>query len=266
MNREGAVPAGNGTPGPIHYELEGGGPCLTLIHGVGSCLESWDGVIAELGPGYRFLRYDLRGHGRSARLPGPYRLDDFVDDLRRLLDRLEIARTHLAGFSLGGLIAQAFALAEPQRVEKLVLISTVAGRTANERERVRQRARTLAEQGATTHLAEAVDRWFTADFIARRPEVLEERRRRSLDNDPDCYAAAYRVLAESDLAARLPGIAAPTLVMTGEHDAGSTPRMAGLIAERVPDCRLHVLPDLKHSVLLEAPDQVSRVMSDFLAE
>lgn len=259
------MPAGTGTPEPIHYELEGSGPCLTLVHGVGSCLGSWDGVIAALGPGYRFLRYDLRGHGRSARLPGPYHLDDFVDDLRRLLDRLEIARTHLAGFSLGGLIGQAFALAEQDRVEKLVLISTVAGRTAEERERVRQRARTLAEQGATAHLAEAVERWFTADYIARHPEVLEERRRRSLDNDPYCYAAAYRVLAESDLAARLPGIAVPTLVMTGEHDAGSTPRMARLIAERVPDCRLHILPGLKHSVLLEAPDQVSRVMTDFLA-
>lgn len=265
MSPESATPAGNGTPEAIHYELEGSGPCLTLVHGVGSCLGSWDGVIAALGPGYRFLRYDLRGHGRSARLPGPYRLDDFVDDLRRLLDHLEIARTHLAGFSLGGLIAQAFALAEPHRVGKLVLISTVAGRTADERERVRQRARTLAEQGAATHLAEAVERWFTADFIARRPEVLEERRRRSLDNDPDCYAAAYRVLAESDLAARLPEVAVPTLVMTGEHDAGSTPRMARLIAERIPDCRLHILPGLKHSVLIEAPDRTGRAMTDFLA-
>ena len=266
MSPEGATPAGSGTPEAIHYELEGSGPCLTLVHGVGSCLGSWDGVIAALGPGYRFLRYDLRGHGRSAKLPGPYRLDDFVDDLRRLLDHLEIARTHLAGFSLGGLIAQAFALAEPHRVEKLVLISTVAGRTANERERVRQRARTLAEQGAATHLAEAVERWFTAGFIARRPEVLEERRRRSLDNDPDCYAAAYRVLAESDLAARLPEVAVPTLVMTGEHDAGSTPRMARLIAERVPDCRLHILSGLKHSVLIEAPDRTGWAMTDFLAE
>lgn len=67
-------------------------------------------------------------------------------------------------------------------------------------------------------------------------------------------------------AARLPGIAVPTLVMTGEHDAGSTPRMARLIAERIPDCRLHILHGLKHSVLIEAPDRTGRVMTDFLAE
>ncbi len=252
--------------GAHHYKLEGEGPCLTLVHGVGSYLESWDGVVERLGSRYRTLRYDLRGHGHSAKVPGPYSLDDFVADLRNLLDHLEIERTLLAGFSLGGLIAQAFALAEPARVGKLVLVSTVAGRSEAERARVLQRAGTLADKGAAAHLTEAVDRWFTADFIARHPEVLEARRRRSLENDPDCYAAAYRVLAESDLAGRLSEIAAPSLVMTGEADVGSTPRMAKVIADRIPDCRLHILPGLKHSVLLEAPDQVAEAMRAFLAE
>lgn len=257
-----------GTFRDTRYTLEGAaegeGPWLTLVHGVGSYLESWDGVIAALGSGYRVLRYDLRGHGQSAKLPGPYSLDDFVGDLSALLDHLGVARTLLAGFSLGGLIAQGLALEEPERLEKLILISTVAGRTQEEKERVRRRARTLAESGAVAHLSEAVERWFTDDFIARHPEVLAERRRRSMANDPACYAAAYRVLAESDLADRLPTITTPTLVMTGEHDIGSTPRMAAVIAERVPDCRLHVFPRLKHSILLEAPDQVAAQIKSFL--
>ncbi len=264
MTPSAAMTAFESPVGPIHYRLEGSGPCLTLVHGVGSYLESWDGVVARLGADYRILRYDLRGHGHSARVPGPYSLDDFVADLRHLLDHLGIERTLLAGFSLGGLVAQAFALAEPDRLDKLVLVSTVAGRSEAEKERVLARARTLADKGAAAHLTEAVDRWFTADFIARHPEVLEARRRRSLQNDPDCYAAAYRVLAESDLAERLGGITAPSLVMTGEADVGSTPRMAEVIAARIPDCRLHTLPGLKHSVLLEAPDLVADIMRDFL--
>ncbi len=247
-----------------NFRIDGDGPPLTLIHGVGSYLESWDGVIAALGGGYRYLRYDLRGHGDSPKLAGPYRLDDFVADLRDLLDDQGIDRTHLVGFSLGGLIAQAFALAHPDRLLSLTLISTVAGRTDAEKAAVQRRAATLAEKGAGTHLTEAVDRWFTDDFIAARPDVLEERRRRSLNNDPDCYAAAYRVLADYDLADRLPEITTPTLVMTGENDVGSTPRMAELIAARVPDCRLHLFPHLKHSVLLEAPDQVAAQMKPFL--
>ena len=247
-----------------NYRVDGNGPPVTLIHGVGSYLESWDAVIAAIGGGYRFLRYDLRGHGESQKLPGPYSLDNFVDDLASLMDARGIEMTHLAGFSLGGLIAQAFALAHPDRLRSLTLISTVAGRTDAEKAAVRRRAKTLAEKGAGTHLTEAVDRWFTAEFIAARPDVLEERRRRSLNNDPDCYAAAYRVLAEYDLADRLPEIKTPTLVMTGENDVGSTPRMAELIADRIPDSQLHIFPRLKHSVLLEAPDQVAAQMKPFL--
>lgn len=248
----------------MNYRIDGDGPPVTLIHGVGSYLESWDGVIAALGSGYRFLRYDLRGHGDSPKPPGPYTLDDFVDDLAELLDAQDIETTHLAGFSLGGLIAQAFALAHPGRLRSLTLISTVAGRTHAEKAAVQKRAATLAEQGAGRHLTEAVDRWFTEEFIASRPDVLEERRRRSLNNDPDCYAAAYRVLADYDLADRLPEIKTSTLVMTGENDVGSTPRMAKLIADRIPDCRLHIFPRLKHSVLLEAPDRVAAQMKPFL--
>lgn len=248
----------------MNVRIDGDGPPVTLIHGVGSYLESWDGVIAAIGGGYRFLRYDLRGHGASPKPPGPYSLDNFVTDLATLLDAQGIETTHLAGFSLGGLIAQGFALAHPDRLRSLTLISTVAGRTDAEKTAVQKRAETLAEKGAGSHLTEAVDRWFTTDFIASRPDVLEERRRRSLNNDPNCYAAAYRVLAEYDLADRLPEIATPTLVMTGENDVGSTPRMAELIADRVPDSRLHIFPRLKHSVLLEAPDQVAAQMKPFL--
>ncbi|MEM7171864.1 MAG: alpha/beta fold hydrolase [Pseudomonadota bacterium] len=250
--------------GDIHYQLDGQGPTITFVHGVGSYLESWDGVIKALGLGFCTLQYDLRGHGQSAKVPGPYALADFVDDLTDLLDHLGINKTTLVGFSLGGLIAQAFALAHPDKLEKMVLVSTIAGRTDEERRRVQKRAQTLAQEGALSHLAEAVDRWFTADFIIAHPEVLEERRRRSLNNDPGCYAAAYRVLAEADLADELHRIAVPTLAMTGERDVGSTPHMTKLIAEKVQWGHYHILPRLKHSVLLEAPNQVGEQILGFL--
>ncbi|MGI9412728.1 MAG: alpha/beta fold hydrolase [Hyphomicrobiales bacterium] len=247
-----------------HQAIEGEGETVTLIHGVGADLESWDGVVAALGGGYRILRYDLRGHGASEKVPGPYSLDDFVDDLVELLDRLDIRTTHLVGFSLGGLIAQAFALAHPHRLKRLVLVSTVAGRTPEERDKVEARARQLAEQGAPSHVEASLSRWFTDGFLEANRDVVQKRLERSLTNDPHCYAAAYRVLAESDLAGRLHEIAAPALVMTGEHDIGSTARMARLIAGRIPGAKLRILPRLKHSVLLEAPDKVAGHIRTFL--
>ena len=128
----------------LRYRIEGEGPWLVLIHGVGNRLEAWDGVVAALGGRFRTLRWDLRGHGASDKPPGPYALDDFVSDLKGLLDAHGIERCHLAGFSLGGLVAQAMALAHPAQLDRLVLLSTVAGRSAEERERVAQRLAMVA--------------------------------------------------------------------------------------------------------------------------
>ena len=248
----------------IRYRLEGDGPPVALVHGVGSRLEAWDGVVRELGGAFRTLRYDLRGHGGSGKPPGPYGLDDFVADLVRLLDHLGVARCHVVGFSLGGLIGQAFALRHPERLDRLALISAIAGRTEEERARVMERLRTVEGGVSGEHFQRSVDRWFTPGFQRANPGVIAELAEANRRNDPAGYAAAYRVLAEGDLAGELHRIGAETLVMTGEHDAGSTPRMARLMAERIPGARLHILPGLRHSVLIEAPAVVAGILRDFL--
>ena len=228
-------------------------------------MQNWDGVVERLKSRYTLLRYDLRGHGRSEKRPGPYTLGDFVADHIALLDTLGWRSSHVVGFSLGGIIAQALAIDHPSRVDKLVLVSAIAGRTPEEAAKAQARARTLAEGGADTHLDAALDRWFTREFREAHPEVIEQRKRQAAQQDPGCYAAAYHVLANDDLADDLHRIGHDTLVMTGELDAGSTPRMAALMAERIPNASLHLLPGLKHSVLLEAPALVAARIADFLS-
>ncbi len=248
----------------LNFRDEGEGPALLFLHGVGSALIYWDEVITALGAGRRSLRFDLRGHGESVRTPGPYSLEDFFEDALAFLDDRGVERVVLVGFSLGGLIAQAIALAHPERISGMVLISTIAGRTREEQARVQERARILAKEGAGAHLNNAVERWFTDAFRNAHPEVLERRRQQSLKNDPACYASAYRVLADNDLGPQLSALTLPTLVMTGEKDIGSTPRMARIIHERIAGSELHIFPELKHAVLLEASDQVATYLDDFL--
>ncbi|WP_317056882.1 alpha/beta fold hydrolase [Roseovarius rhodophyticola] len=250
----------------LNYRDEGEGAPVLFVHGVGADLESWDGVLRNLCPGRRYLRYDQRGHGQSRRTPGPYTLQDLSGDAVALLDHLGVECVSVVGFSLGGLVAQAIALDHPERVQCLTLISTVAGRTPQEQIRVNERAETLAREGATRHLANAVDRWFTPEFVVAHPEVLEARRQKSLQNDPECYVAAYRVLAGSDLGDHLYRVTAPTLIMTGENDIGSNPRMSEFIHSQIAGSQLHILPRLKHSVLLEAPEQIAALIDPFLAE
>ncbi|WP_420955857.1 alpha/beta fold hydrolase [Burkholderia gladioli] len=251
----------------LAYRLQGEGPReLVCIHGVGSYLEAWQGAINALGGGFRVLSFDLRGHGRSERVKGRYEIDDFVGDVLALADHAGFTRFDLAGFSLGGLIAQRLALTHPARLRRLVLLATVAGRTAEERARVAERLAALQAGERGAHYDASLSRWLSEDFQARHPALVDELRRRNARNDPDCYAAAYRVLAQTDFGGLIDQIAMPTLIATGECDAGSNPRMARYMHERIPDSRLAILPDLRHSLLNEAPEQVAALMRAFLID
>lgn len=249
----------------LNYRLEGAGVRpLICVHGVGSYLEAWDGVVRVLDPDFRILRFDLRGHGQSMRVKGRYEIGDFVHDLMALADHAGFAEFDLAGFSLGGLIAQRAALDHADRVKRLILISTVAGRNDDERARVKARLEALATSDRGGHYDASMNRWFTEAFQKANPALMQSLRARNAANDPECYAAAYRVLAETDLGPELERIAAPTLIMTGEEDQGSNPRMARFMHDRIAGSELAILPGLRHSILQEAPDLVAARIRDFL--
>jgi len=248
----------------LNYRLQGSGTPLVCIHGVGSYLEAWEGVAERLADRFRILSFDLRGHGRSTKVGGRYEIDDFVGDVLALADHAGFETFHLAGFSLGGLIAQRLALTHQERIRRLVLLATVAGRTEDERERVASRLAALQAGDRGSHYDASLSRWLTEDFQARNPELIAMLRRRNAENDPECYAASYRVLAQTDFGGLLDQIRVPVLIATGEEDAGSNPRMAHYMHERIGGSELHILPGLRHSILTEAPEQVARLMRRFL--
>ncbi|MEA3093570.1 MAG: (E)-2-((N-methylformamido)methylene)succinate hydrolase [Caballeronia sp.] len=250
----------------LNYRLQGvGSRALVCIHGVGSSLDAWEGVAAKLGDTFRILTLDLRGHGRSSLIKGRYEIDDFVGDVLALADHAGFEKFDLAGFSLGGLIAQRLALTHARRLSKLVLLATVAGRTPEERERVAARLAALQSGDRGSHYDASVSRWLTEGFQQRHPELVARMRQRNAENDPDCYAAAYRVLAQTDFGGLIDQISVPTLIATGEEDQGSNPRMAHFMHERIPGSQLEILPGLRHSILIEAPDLVAALMRRFLA-
>ncbi|MEA3114607.1 MAG: (E)-2-((N-methylformamido)methylene)succinate hydrolase [Caballeronia sp.] len=250
----------------LNYRLQGvGSRALVCIHGVGSSLDAWEGVAAKLGDTFRILTLDLRGHGRSSLIKGRYEIDDFVGDVLALADHAGFEKFDLAGFSLGGLIAQRLALTYARRLSKLVLLATVAGRMPEERERVAARLAALQSGDRGSHYDASVSRWLTEGFQQRHPELVARMRQRNAENDPDCYAAAYRVLAQTDFGGLIDQISVPTLIATGEEDQGSNPRMAHFMHERIPGSQLEILPGLRHSILIEAPDLVAALMRRFLA-
>ena len=248
----------------LRYAVKGVGPDLVMVHGVGSELDEWADVASVLQNRYRTISFDLRGHGESSKPDGTYTLADFVNDTRGLVDSLGIKRFHLAGFSLGGLIAQGFALTYPERLKSLILMSTVAGRSDEEKRLVRERLAIIEGAIPGNHFDNSVARWFTDDFRARNPKLIADLNARSKLVNHATYAAAYRVLAENDLADRLPEIDLPALVATGEEDMGSNTRMAKLMADRIEGAQLYIFPKMRHSILTECPLDVASVISSFL--
>lgn len=251
----------------LNYRIDGRGPrALVCIHGVGSSLEAWTEVVKGLKDQFTVLTFDLRGHGQSSHTQGRYEIDHLVGEALALADHVGFDRFDLAGFSLGGLIAQRMALTHPARIRRLVLLSTVAGRNAQERERVQERLTALQAGAPVAHYEASLSRWLTEDFQARHPDVVSRLREQNAANDPGCYAAAYRVLAESDFGEQLAQIRCPTLIATGAEDSGSNPRMADLMHERIQGSQLKILPGLRHCILIEAPLQVAALMRDFLTD
>lgn len=245
------------------YAVEGSGPPAVLIHGVGARLDNWDGVAAVLARNFSVIRYDLRGHGRSSKVSGPYSLEMFADDAAALLDHLGIARAHMAGHSLGGMIAVTFARKYPQRVDRLAVLSAAAGRTEEERSKVMERIALIGSGIPGDHFKSSLSRWFTDEFRAANPELMDQYAARNRENDPACYAAAYAVLATGEVGPDLPGVKAPTLVVTGEHDLGSNPRMSRFIHAGIAGSELRILPRLRHSILIEAPRAVAGLLEPF---
>jgi pimeloyl-ACP methyl ester carboxylesterase len=248
----------------LRYVDEGAGRPVIFIHGVGSRLEGWDSVLSHLSPTRRHIRLDLRGHGQSSRVPGPYTLSGMAQDVIDLADRLGLERFTLAGFSLGGLIAQHIALDHSDRLDAIAIVSSVAGRTPEERKRVQARRDALRASDPLEQLANSVDRWFSPEFVVANPDLIAARRADALRNDPACFLAAYDVLTDNDFEQRLSEIAVPALIITGEHDIGSNARMARLMHERIAESELHILPGFKHSILLEAPALVAWHLGAFL--
>ncbi len=251
---------------PLHYVTEGSGPPLVLIHGVGANLHNWDETVPLLAPEFTLLRMDLRGHGKSPQIREPWTLEKFAEDVIDTMDRAGIARAHLAGFSLGGLIGQCLAVNYPERFDRVALLSAVAGRTPEEREKVTGRLALLREGGFAMVSDAARERWFTPGFIRDNPEKVAARLEEIRANDLESYIEAYRVFGHGEMADRLHEIGHRTLVLTGEHDIGSNTRMARLMHERIANSELVILPELRHSLLVEAPHLLAEHLLRFLKQ
>ena len=246
------------------YTLEGSGPPLFLIHGIGAARDVWRFVIPMLTEHFTVVSYDLRGHGTSPMPDGEFGLEDLVKDLERVRERTGFEQAHFAGHSLGGMIAPAYARKHPGRVRSLGVLSTAAGRGAEDSAKVWGVVRAMEEKGVARVLDTLIDRWYTDAFIASDPDIVERRLKQVVDMDADVFMNVFRIYACTEMMPWLHEVTAPALVLTGEFDGGCNPRLNRLIADALPRSELVILPACKHAILLEAGEEVAAHLIRFI--
>ena len=254
------------TPAGTSYLATGQGQPVVLIHGVGLNKEMWGGQVVGLATNYRVITYDMLGHGASPRPAAGTPLLGYADQLLELLDHLGLPEATVIGFSMGGLVARAFALHYPDRLKSLVVLNSVFNRSPEQRAGVIARTAQAAEHGPDANAEAALSRWFSREYQAANPAQIAALRETLAGNDPQGYLTTYELFATQDMyrADDLKHLRAPTLVATGELDPGSTPEMARQLADRIPGATVAVLAEQRHMMPVESPRLVNQLLLGFL--
>jgi pimeloyl-ACP methyl ester carboxylesterase len=246
----------------MHYlERAGGEPAVVCIHGYCQSSAYWAPTLERLAAvGVRGLAPDLPGFGASAGLPGPYTMEAYADGVAALLDARGLARVAVVGGSMGGVVAQHFALRHPTRLARLLLVAT--GGAMGDPAAGLARADEVAAAPWDATAVEPVVRGFFRD--PPPPERLAEYRRIALMGSHAAAVEAARSNARSRTLERLGEIAVPTLIIQGRHDRARTPEHGAAMRDRIPGARLEVLEGAGHTPQLEEPDAFHALALPFL--
>ncbi len=247
----------------MHVQQEGppGAPVLLMLHSLGTNLHVWDAQARAFAGHMRVLRMDLRGHGLSSVVLGPATIACLAGDVLHVLDALDIGRLHLAGLSIGGLVAQHIAARAPERAASLLLCNTA--RAIGTAQGWQDRAR-IVRSGGTRAVADDVMRRWTTAANADTP-MARGLRAMLLTTPPEGYAAAAEAIGAAAHGTDPSSIDAPTLVLAGERDGATPPADAEALASSIPGAHLEIIPGAAHLAPAECPDAVTEAMAAFLA-
>ncbi|HET7889784.1 MAG TPA: alpha/beta hydrolase [Bradyrhizobium sp.] len=240
-------------------------PRIALIHSLALDRSFWDGVVPLLTPHADVLTYDCRGHGQSAKIKMSYTAELFAGDLASLMDHVRWPRAIIAGCSMGGCIAQAFAGVYPDRVQGLVVMDSTAWYGPTAPKDWRDRAATAISKGLGALSAFQATRWVSDPFREAHADVVKKHIEVFLANDVDCYRATCEMLGDADLRHYQQSLRVPLSVIVGEEDYATPVAMSEQIHRAVPGSTLSVLPKVRHLTPVECPAVIAEKILELVA-
>lgn len=253
-------------PVSIAYEMQGSGPLVVFLHGIGGNRTNWYGQLDHFSDSFCAVTWDARGYGASVDSPQTLKFTDYADDLLRLLDHLQVERAHLVGLSMGGMILQDFYSRYADRVATLSLADTSAGfGSASDAERRDFLARRLdpLEKGLTPKdIAPGVVQVLASPYAT--PAVREQLIASLSALRPEPYKQALHAIVTTDFRSVLPKITVPTLVIVGDDDVVTPPPASEFLAANIPGAALIRIPQAGHLTNIEKPKEFNAALRSFL--
>lgn len=249
----------------IHYVFDGPGegPVVMLSNALASDLTMWGAQVPALvEAGYRVLRYDSRGHGRSAVPEGSYSMQVLADDAKGLMDALDLERVHFCGLSKGGMVGQMLGAQHESRLISLVLSSTSAHMPPPEAWDGRMAA--VRKDGMQAVADATIDRWFTGEGRRRLPAEVEKIRQILLRTPVEGFCACCAAIRDMDQRETIGAISTRTLVVVGEQDMGTPVSASEFIHERIGPSELRVVSGAAHFVNVEKAGVFNEALLNFL--
>ncbi len=251
----------------LNYELDGNGPTIVFINGLTMDVNGWYFQVQPFSERYTVLRYDCRGQGQSDKPDMPYSQDMHADDLKSLMDRIEIQKVHVIGISNGGMVAQHFILKYPEKVGALVLVDTCSYIDTLLEIIIKVWIRATEVGGSEFRYDIALPALFAEGFIKRNLELIATLKEISVKNNPP---EPIKNLAKGCLIHnvndRIPEIKAPTLIIVGEEDILIPLKYSKILNEKIEGSRLVIMKDCGHVPTLEKPEEFNKIVLEFLKD
>ncbi|MDX9823026.1 MAG: alpha/beta fold hydrolase [Syntrophales bacterium] len=249
----------------LHYRFDGPatGTVVLLSNSLASDLHMWDRQVPALvEAGYRVLRYDSRGHGRSDVPAGPYTFEVLTADALGLMDAFGLTKIHFCGLSMGGMVGQMLGTKHGSRLLSLVLASTAA--VMPDTKILDERSAAVRKGGMAVWAGPAIDRWFTKTGQERLKADVERVRQTILRTSVEGFCASSAALSTMDQRESIRAITMPTLILVGEKDPGTPPASSKFIHERIASSTLRIIPGAAHFVNVEQADLFNGALLGFL--
>jgi len=255
----------------IYYEIDGKGEPLVLIYGYVGHSGLWFRQIPVLSKKYRVIAFDNRGVGRSDKPDIPYSMTMMAEDIAGLLDIIGVDASHIFGISMGGMIAQHFALNYPRKVLSLILGCTYCGGVHSIQPEPESVAALFDFESMKNMTPEEITRQampflYSQEFIEKNPDIIEERVAKQLEYPTPDYGAMRQAgaIMGHDTYELLPKIELPTLVISGDNDRLIPVENSRILASRIPGAELAIIKGVGHEFFIEDAEEVNKTILDFL--